>query len=267
MKNLRPTTRPHAHGFTVMELIVVIAIIAAIMAILLGGMTVLKGGAQEAQTQSLLAGLMGLEGQYQVQFQGGTGVPHLRESNSIYDWTSPKVKNAQNASGTGTLNEGTGAYINPDTKGNYTYANGDTNDEYMERANLYIERFLWAVNQMPVIREKLPTLGTAFGDADGDGFIDLVDPWGNPIAYAASVSHKVEKLRINDGKDDDFLPQYTGPFFASAGKDGMWGRPRTSGEFNSTPAWEAYKGTDDYRFSQDNLYSFDIDRSAAQRGD
>lgn len=251
-----PTTRPHARGFTIMELIVVIAIIAAISAILLGGMTVLKGGAQEAQTQTLLAGLMGLEGQYQVQFQSGTGIGHLNDNK--YNWTQNKRQNAQGFSNTQEI---TGDYVNPDTNGNYTYANGDENDEYMERANLYIERFLWAVNQMPVIREKLPSFGTAFGDTDGDGFIDLVDPWGNPIAYANRVKH------TPGTEDDDFLPQYTGPFFASAGKDGMWGRPRTSGEFDSTAAWETYKGTDDYRFSTDNLYSFDIDRSAAQRGD
>lgn len=262
MTNLSTTTRPHAHGFTVMELIVVIAIIAALMAILVGGMTVLRGGAQEAQTQTLLAGLMGLEGQYQVQFKGGFGVKHLvdpYDPKPTYDWTTVKRQNAEGYSNNVVIS---GDYVNPETSGDYTYSNGDTNDDYMKSANLFMERFLWAVNQMPVIREKLPSFGASFGDSDTDGFIDIVDAWGNPIAYANMVTH-------TPGKDeaDDFLPEYRGPFFASAGQDGMWGRPRNSGEFSSDAAWNAYKETDDYRFSIDNLYSFDVDRSAAQRGD
>lgn len=257
MNSLNTTTRSRDRGFTVMELIVVIAIIAALMAMLLGGISALRGGAQEAQTQTLLAGLIGLEGQYEVQFKNSVGIKHLFDSD--YDWTKTKRQNADGFSGQIMID---GDYVNPETNGNYTYGNGDKNDDYMERANLYMERFLWAANQMPVIREKLPTFGAAFGDSDNDGFIDIVDAWGNPIAYANKVRH-------TPGTDtaDDFLPEYDGPFFASAGKDGMWGQPRIRGEFTSDAAWNTYTGTDEYLFSLDNLYSFDVDRSAAKRGD
>ena len=54
-------------------------------------------------------------------------------------------------------------------------------------------------------------------DSDGDGFLELVDGWGNKIAYAAYVK------RDDDFTDDDFFPSSNRPLFMSAGPDGKFG--------------------------------------------
>jgi prepilin-type N-terminal cleavage/methylation domain-containing protein len=262
MPNMNPTTRRHASGFTLIELLVVIAIIAVLAGLLLGGAAVLKEGGKESQARAVLASLMGHAGQFENQFSTAGIVAHLGNSSPYFWEGNTKHRNAEGASGETEIKSGTGTDLAGDDNGDYTYSNGDTNDEYMERANLYMKRFIWAVNQMPVIRDGLPSLGAAFDDFDDDGFLEIIDPWGNPIAYASSVTHGIAA-----NTDDDFLPMHKNPFFASAGKDQMWGRPQVRGEFGSDAAWDAYTQTDEYKFSVDNLYSFDIDRSAAQRGD
>lgn len=273
MPSPTPTTPRHESGFTLIELLVVIAIIAVISGLIIGGAAVLKEGAKESHARTVLASLMGHAGQFEAQFATAGVVEHLQVYDRTYFWGDPQHLKRQNAEGFNSNVDITGSDVAGDDNGDYTYSNGDTNDEYMERANLYIERFIWAAYQMPVIREGLPSLGALFGDFDndglGDGFLEVVDPWGNPIAYASNVKHPTPNTltSTNNATDDDFLPLHNNPFFASAGKDQRWGRPRVHGEFSNDPDWQTYKDSDDYRFSVDNLYSFDIDRAAAQRGD
>ncbi len=254
MTRTKLKTDPHAAGFTLIEILVVIVIISLVTGIIIGGAQVIQQNAKESQAHTTLTGLIGNAGQY----ENLTTKPIEHINSTFFVWNGKLRMNIPGREGDKGLIRGED--VAGEDNGNYTYANGDTNDQYMTRANLYIERFIWAANQVPVIREALPSLGKAFGDADDDGFLDIVDPWGNPVAYASSVSH------TND-PDDDFLPVHDSPFFASAGKDQMWGRPRTSGEFTSEAAFTAYRRTDEYKFSQDNLYSFDLGRAAAQRGD
>ncbi len=261
MTHTRTTNRQPSTGFSLIELLVVIAIISIIAGLLLGGVAYLKSGTEESQTRAVLASLSGHRGQLETQFSTAAAMPSHLDNDQTYNWSTPKRKNALNSDSNKVLLD-TGVDLAGDDNGDYTYTNGDTNDEYMQRANLYMKRFLWAANQMPVIRDALPSLGESFGDFDDDGFIEVVDAWGNPIAYARSVEHGVAAT-----SDDDFLPKHNGPFFASAGKDQRWGMPRVRGEFATENDWEAYKATDEYKFSVDNLYDFDIDRAAAQRGD
>ncbi len=252
------TRRGKPTGFSLVELLVVVAIIAIIAGLLFAGVSTLRNGAKESQARAVLASLMGYRGQFETQFKTTAAMPSHLDNDPTYDWSTAKRLNAPGASGP-DIKIDTGKDL---AGAEYTYSNGDTNKVYMERANIYMKRFIWVVNQMPVIREGLPSLANAFGDFDKDGFLEVVDPWGNPIAYAQSVEHG-----IAGNSDDDFLPEHDNPFFASAGKDKLWGRPKTSGEFANPNDWDDYKKTDEYKFSVDNLYSFDIDRSAAQRGD
>lgn len=259
-------TRRHP-GFSLMELMVVIAIMAVLMGLVLAGVSLLQTGAQESHARTLLAGLSGMAGQMETQL-ADNGLMQKTSTDRTYDWTSPKTYNVEGFTGTDSLDDGTGDDPAGDDNGDYTYSNGVTNDDYMKTANLYIERFLWAANQLPVIREKLPTLGSSFGDADGDGFLDIVDPWGNPVAYANNVKHPTPNTLTSTNYDpeDDFLPAHAGSFFASAGPDQRWGLPRVRGEFQSDAAWKAYTETNEYKYSLDNIYSFDIDGSTARRG-
>ena len=83
-----------------------------------------------------------------------------------------------------------------------------------------------------------------------------------PVAYGNEVKHIV-----GVDEEDDFLPAYDGPFFASAGKDQRWGMRRKRRTTESDASWDAYKLTDDYIDALDNLYSFDLDGSESARGD
>ncbi len=258
MTHTRTTNRPPANGFSLIELLVVIFIIAVIAGLLLGGVAFVQQGAKESQAQTILTNLMGNAGTYEVKT--GSPVPHENAGGfSTISWGGPRAKNALAVQGqSGTIQA---LHVNDNydsSNDNVTYSDGKDNDYYMERANLFIERFIWAANQMPDIRNNLPALGGAFVDADDDGFMEVIDPWGNPVAYAQKVTHKTSS-------DTDFLPAHDAPFFASAGKDQKWGLPKNRGEFNSDAAWEAYMATDDYKFAQDNLYSFDLDRSQSHR--
>lgn len=258
MTNLSPTTRRPEPGFSLIELLVVIAIIAVISGLILGGVSHLKEGAKDHQAQALLANLMGNAGMYETKTEFPV-VHHENLPGSMIVWGGNRLENAPD-SNPGDTNTISANYSNDQNNGNPTYTSGNDNKFYMEQANRYIERFVWAANQLPQIRDKLPSLGSAFEDTDGDGFMEVIDPWGNPIAYANNLSH-------NDAvTDDDFLPVYSKAFFASAGKDQKWGRARKSGEMTAAQ-WDTYKDTDDYKDSVDNLYSFDMDRSAATRGD
>lgn len=264
MPTLNLTTPRHESGFTLIELLVVIAIIAVISGLIIGGAAVLKDGARESHARTVLASLMGHAGQFEAQFATAGVVEHLQVYDRTYFWGDPQHRKRQNAEGFNSNEEITGSDVAGDDNGT-----DPDNDADMALANKYIERFIWAAYQMPVIREGLPSLGASFGDFDDDGFLEIVDPWGNPIAYASNVKHPTPNTltSTNNATDDDFLPLHDNPFFASAGKDQRWGRPRVHGEFSNDPDWQTYKDSDDYRFSVDNLYSFDIDRAAAQRGD
>jgi prepilin-type N-terminal cleavage/methylation domain-containing protein len=267
MTHRQTTTRRKEPGFTLTEVLVVIAIIAVVMGLILGGVSKLKESAKESHARTLLVGLLGSEGMYET---ATTKAIHHYLSD-IIDWTAAKRQNAPNYSSTFVITgqDLAGNANDFDDYTDATYSNA-MNDFDMAEANLYTERFIWAANQMPTIRKMLPSLGDGFDDIEldgnnvpsGDGFLEVVDPWGNPVAYAASVKH--DPLGFTN---DDFLPEHNAPFFASAGKDQRWGRPQKRGDFLNDTDWQTYKDSDAYRFTLDNLYSFDLDRSAATRED
>lgn len=278
MTRLSTTTRYRAPGFSLVELLVVIAIISVIAGILVAAGARIKEHAKESHARAILSNLMGNAGQYEtltryvVQNQSS-------KANILIDWDEDKTKNINNPDpppkdlieGHDIADENND-FPDAEYEDTAVYDN-QTNDDFMKTANLYIERFIWAAYQVPAIRKSLPALGSrVFGDFEldegrtvGDGFLEVIDPWGNPIAYASSVSHSDDDT--DDDADDDFLPQHSNPFFASAGADQRWGRPKTRGEFDSDSDYQDYRETDDYKFTVDNLYSFDLDRSASVRED
>jgi len=273
MMHRQPTTHRREPGFTLTEVLVVMVIIAIVMGLTLGGVAKMKENAKESHTRTLLTGLLGNEGMYENATE--YAIQHNAALKGTIDWNNTIPMNEPGRAGTpGSLSDASIESNDDIAGGDNDFSGGDgsytqaDNDTDMQWANIYVERFIWAANQMPTVRKVLPSLGSGFDDTEldingtpaGDGFLEVVDPWGNSVAYAASVSH-------SDGyTDDDFLPEHDSPFFASAGADQKWGRSMKRGEM--TPAqWTTYKASDEYKFTRDNLYSFDLDRSAATRED
>ncbi len=80
------------------------------------------------------------------------------------------------------------------------------------------ELFVATLWQLKVCRTMLESTGyRSLQDLDQDGFLELVDGWGNPLIYVTKVSH------TDDYPWDDFLPEHPHPFLASSGPDGVFG--------------------------------------------
>ena len=269
MTKQQTTTRPRQQGMTLTEILVVIAIITVVMGLVLGGVSAMRQGASRSHAKTLLTGLSGYANSYEVSTGtgGGNGVNHLTGKGMV-DWNNSIAMNSPARAGTtGSLsdasrqdNDDIAGEANDYTTGDGTYPTAD-NDTDMQWANIFIERFIWAANQMPAIRNGLPSLGTGFDDTElvsnvpeGDGFMEVVDPWGNSIAYAQGVSHS------DTNTEDDFLPEREFSFFASAGPDQKWGRFRKYSEFSSDAAWNTYRDSDEYKYTLDNIYSFESDQ-------
>ncbi len=223
--NLSPTPvrqrrAPGLRGFSLIELLVVISIIAVIMGMVLAVGVKMRDSAKESQTRITLGSLKAIADEYQVETK--LKIPHLNSLGSPLvftdvDWTKAKAKNAPGATGTGLVD--------------------DT-----------IERFVWCAYQLPTTKKMLTGLGkTLFKDADGDGFLEVLDGWEQQLWYAALVAWDDN----NNGNDndneggldaDDFLPIHETPFFASMGVDRLWGNARSP------------TGAED-----DNLYSYNLD--------
>jgi hypothetical protein len=128
----------------------------------------------------------GLSTEYRAQF--GYAINHDPSALSPIDWTIPKTMNAPGAVGSGIPNDS-------------------------------IEKFVWAVWQVEELRDRLQSkaLSDVVVDSDGDGFLELVDGWGNKIEYAAYVN------RGDAYTADDHLPAIQTPIFLSPGADGLLG--------------------------------------------
>jgi len=145
-----------------------------------------RGGCGAERTRSTLHMAKGLSTEYRAQF--GYAINHDPLVVSPIDWTTPKAFNTRGAVGSGYPNDS-------------------------------IEKFVWAVWQIEELRDRLQTkaMEDVVVDTDGDGFLELIDSWGNKIEYAAYV-------RRGDGyKADDHLPASKTPIFISPGADGLLG--------------------------------------------
>ena len=231
---------PHLNGFTLIEILVAIALVAVVASLLIGAVVAMRGTADESHARTQLGGLIGVSAEYET----ATTMPVLHDSvrpSLIFTWDQAKRQNAPGFTGTALIQD----------------PGATTAEEY---ANLFSERFVWAAYQLPATREALERLGEGMlVDLDEDGFLEMRDPWGNNIAYATFSNH-------SSLTTDDFLPQHTNPFFASAGADGKWGAAKTESELGGGAAWTSYIATDDYIDSRDNLYSFDLDRTSENVG-
>ena len=103
-----------------------------------------------------------------------------------------------------------------------------------------IERLVCALLEVEQSKKILQSLARdALRDTDGDGFLEVVDDWGNKLVYDTHVSHS------DADKSDDYLPERNGPdpFVVSAGYDQDFGNAKTNPKD---------------RIEDDNLYSFNL---------
>lgn len=207
--------RRSRRGFTLIETLVVIAILVVLVGLTAAGLSKAKSRAKFSQTKILLANCRGIVTEFEVQAPSSYPIPHL--SGGTPSWGSQQTKNAPGASGKALVND-------------------------------YIERFVWQARSVPAPRDLLNKLGQAFysdsdgthTDKDGDGFLEILDAYGNKLVYVAFV-------KSGDATEDDMLPQHARPYFASAGPDGLFGDVRTT-------ASQALQDA-----AKDNLYSFDAE--------
>ncbi len=184
----------HAHrGFSLIEIMVVIAIIALLAGITIGVGRKMKQSAQVSNTKLILNICKSAADSYAAKFKpvlhfNGKLEPYI-VSQYIYedDWSKDKfTKNAPGASGTGEIDD-------------------------------HIERFVYKVLKFETSSKILKTLQKGqLADLDGDGFLEVRDAFGNMIDYAAYVSYQ------DNYTGDDSLPIHKNSFFASSGRDSQW---------------------------------------------
>lgn len=225
---MRRSSSFRRRGVTLMELLAVMFIITLMASILIGVGSKVRTNAKANQTRVTLANCKAALDEYEVQSQGKR-LPHVGVGDGIIympiNWGQPKARNAPNASGSAVIDDS-------------------------------IERFVWALLRNATTSKMIAAAAdpASYRDNDEDGFMELTDAFAGrnrtKLLYLAFVDH-------DDGyTDDDFLPEKSTPYFASAGPDGEWGnwqdlRKKQTGiaGYDDTLATEA----------EDNLYSFDLD--------
>lgn len=225
-------TRNHHAGFSLIEILVVIALIVLLTGMVVGVGRRLRQSAHVSQTKIILGVCKAAADEYATKFKpvlhyNGTLEPSIK-SDYIYEdnWNSTNFKqNADGFTGTGKIDD-------------------------------HIERFVYKAMKYEVSRKILTTLKGQLIDKDGDGFLEVIDGFGNMIDYAAYVSHQDNykgtyhnPSETTAPQGDDALPIRKTSYFASAGRDGVWGNAQSSTDTDSD-------GDNDI---DDNQYSYDQD--------
>lgn len=160
-----------------MELLITIGIMLLLVGILFAAMSAVGRSSSDNRTRMILQACAAAAIEYEAQTKAQVNHP---TTTSPIDWTTSKAKNAPGATGTGI----------PDNS---------------------IERFVWAAYSNPAVKTVLEGVGKqALVDKDGDGFLEVLDGWENPLEYAGADS------------TDTVLPKRPTYYFASAGKDGSF---------------------------------------------
>jgi len=247
-------------GFSLIEILVAIGIVSLLVAIAIPVFSLAYETARSSQATAALNALESAE----VEFESATGqrVFHLAAGPTASTDSSAEEYDDDNGSALSVffhaVNWASGDFppTNPTepTPDDRPSVNGNS-EGYPEH---FIERFIALVDQQDTSRTLWRSVGdNQIVDTDEDGFMEVVDPWGTPIVYAAFVSHK------DSENDDDFLPERgdlrglgggvfvpkaPAPFFASAGPD------RDFGDVNGSAAEQAA--------AEDNLYSYNLGKGS-----
>jgi len=298
----RRRTHTGAEAMTLMEVMIVVSIIALLASLIIGFAGTASKNARRNQAKALLQTVQTIALEYQTLTRRGIDagwvVNHSVQVNQPIDWESPLPEHLRSETDLhiDANNDGIpddprwiNLKIGDEAGANDSGETGDLSQEpsmplpqYLaessqtpERNHVTIERFVWAIFQLPETRQMLENLGSKFlADTDGDDFIEIIDPWGEPLFYAAYVDHE-EQSEVEVIMDDFLVERKTWadkqnpadhrsqwrPVFASAGEDRLWGKVKAESEFpperdeNGMTAYDRYLETVDGEPTIDNLYS------------
>ena len=236
----------HARGYTLIEILVVAALIIVLMGILVGAGRKMQLAAKRSHTKTILNVCKSAAVAYETKFKpilhadpdqftnNPSTIAGMKLDYATKEWDNKKFKkNAPNESGTDYIDD-------------------------------HIERFVYLALKYETSKKILKTLNQKhLIDRDGDGFLEVCDGFDNMIDYAAFVSHQDDyKGTYKEPKDltktqgDDALPIHKTSFFTSAGIDGLMGDNKLWDNGEGTETDANNDGDDD---AKDNLNSFDQD--------
>ena len=222
-------------GFSLIELLVTISIIALIAGIAVPVAIKVMSSAEGATTRAMLNGLAGAADEYNVVTQ--SAVPHFGKD-AFGNALALDVGQPEPNGGTG----------NDATLGQFIKVAGQvpTTAKLIAAAAKSNLKAVTAPDEYATIGDVAAAAGDPSVIAAN---IVILDGWDNPIRYAAGVNH-------NDAfKADDYLRAHPTPFFVSAGPDGLWGKVRN----DNTPDESVDDDGDGEPDAADNIYSFDQD--------
>lgn len=203
------SNKGHNLGFGLIELLVVISIIALFIGVSFAALAYVRGQAEQETAYALLTQALGAETEYKAQTRR-TMVETQGQLSGVLTSNTAQA-NAPGVTGTPNLSQ----------------MDGQSS-----------EVFVWQALSLPAAATMLRAAAGEDGldDTDGDGFLELLDPWGNEIEFRTGNPGFL-------GTDTRF-PRHGAPFLASPGPDGVFG----SYTPNNEPDEEA----------QDNVLSFEL---------
>lgn len=230
-----------ASGFSLIEILVVVSLIAILVGISFPVAIKMLAQSESAQTRSMLLGLAAAADDYNVTT--GNVVDHTANTDAFGNNITLNV--GQPSPNTGGNTDATLGYFV------LTAGQSSTSADLIAIAAKNDLKF--DGTPMPNIPDRIG-LGATDLNIGTIGQVELLDVWDNPIRYAGGVVHDTGTGSFTD---DDYLPAHPTAFFASAGPDGEWGRVVFG---TNEPDASVDNDGDGVADAADNIYSFQVDQ-------
>ncbi|MEM1099673.1 MAG: type II secretion system protein [Planctomycetota bacterium] len=228
-----------ASGFSLIEILVVVSLIAILVGISFPVAIKMLAQSESAQTRSMLLGLAAAADDYNVTT--GNVVDHTANTDAFGNNITLNV--GQPSPNTGGNTDATLGY--------FVFTAGQSSTSADLIAIAAKNDLTLNGTAMPNIADQIQNGSLNLGTIDE---VELMDVWDNPIRYAGGVVHDTGTGSFTD---DDYLPAHPTAFFASAGPDGEWGRVVFG---TNEPDASVDNDGDGVADAADNIYSFQVDQ-------